>query len=176
MTHNHTQGVSSTAAIAGHPIHPILVPFPIAFFIGVLATDLGYWWTADPFWARASLWLAGAALATGLLAAIFGLVDFLTIGRAREHSAGWIHLFGNAIALILALANLGVRWSDPVAATLPWGLSLSAIVGAILIVTGWLGGELVYRHMIGVTGHGGEEMALQEQKSSEKQHHHAAVS
>jgi uncharacterized membrane protein len=175
MENEHTKGVKSTAAIAGHPIHPMLIPFPIAFFSGVLATDLGYWWTADPFWARVSFWLVGAGLVTGALAAVFGLVDFLTIERAREHSAGWIHLFGNAIALILALASLGVRWSDPVTAALPWGLSLSAIVGVILIVTGWLGGELVFRHMIGVTGHG-DKHDLAEQESTEKHHHHVAVS
>ncbi len=150
----------------------MLIPFPIAFFIGVLATDLGYWWTADPFWARGSLWLVGAGLATGLLAAVIGLVDFLTIGRAREHSTGWIHFLGNTTVLVLAFVSLRLRWSDPVAAVLPWGLSLSTLVGVILVVTGWLGGELVYRHMIGVTGHTSEH-GLQEQRSTEKQHHHA---
>ncbi|MCQ3972052.1 MAG: hypothetical protein DPW09_01255 [Anaerolineae bacterium] len=172
MTHNHTQGVSSTAAIARHPIHPMLIVFPIAFFIGLLATDLGYWWTADPFWARVSLWSAGAGLVTGVLAAVFGLVDFLTIGRAREHKAGWIHFLGNATVLVLALVSLWWRWQDPVTAVLPWGLTISAIIGVLLIVTGWLGGELVYRHMIGVTGHGSEH-SLEEQKSTERQHHHA---
>lgn len=50
-------GVPSTVAIAGHPLHPLTVIFPIAFLAAALGTDLGYWLTEDFFWARASLWL-----------------------------------------------------------------------------------------------------------------------
>jgi len=76
-----SKGVRSTLTIAGHPIHPMLVPFPIGFLVGTLASDLAYWGTGDPFWARGSMWLVGAGVVTGGLAAIFGLVDFLTIER-----------------------------------------------------------------------------------------------
>lgn len=152
---DHTSGVPSKAAIAGHPIHPVLIPFPIAFLVGALLTDLTYWWTGDPFWARGSLWLIVAGLAGGLLAAVFGLIDFLSIGRAREHLTGWIHFLGNATVLVLALVNVILRWGAPTTAVLPWGLILSAIIASILVVTGWLGGELTFRHMIGVTGHKG---------------------
>jgi uncharacterized membrane protein len=151
---NHTSGVPSKAAIGGHPIHPVLIPFPIAFLIGAFLTDLAYWLTGDPFWARGSFWLVGAGLVGGLLAAVFGLIDFFSIGRAREHLVGWIHFLGNATVLILALASLVVRWAEPTAAVLPWGLVLSAAIASILVVTGWIGGELTFRHMIGVTGHG----------------------
>ncbi len=57
MAGDHTRGVPSRAAVVGHPIHPVFVPFPLAFLVGALLTDLAYWWTADPFWGRASLWL-----------------------------------------------------------------------------------------------------------------------
>lgn len=152
----HTQGIPSKAAIGGHPIHPMLVPFPIAFLVGAFLADLGYWWTAEPYWARGSLWLIGAGLVSGGLAAVFGLVDFLTIGRAREHRGGWIHFLGNATVLALALVNMLVRLPDPAQAVLSWGLTLSAATAGLLLVTGWYGGELAYRHMIGVTGHGAE--------------------
>jgi CheY-like chemotaxis protein len=57
----------------------MLIPFPIAFLTGALATDLAYWWTGSPFWPQAAFWLLLAGLATGVLAAVFGLVDFLTV-------------------------------------------------------------------------------------------------
>ena len=175
MAGDHTTGVPSRAAIAGHPIHPALIPFPIAFLIGVLASDLGYWWSADPFWARASLWLVGAGLVMGALAAVFGIVDFLTIGWAREHSAGWVHAIGNGAALALTLVSLLLRQSDAAAAVLPWGLALSALITLIIAVTGYTGGELAYRHMIGVTGHGGEESSKKHaHQPAGRQHHHTA--
>jgi uncharacterized membrane protein len=159
--HDHTRGVPSKAAIAGHPIHPMLVPFPIAFLVGGLLTDLTYWWTGEPYWARTSLWLVGAGLVGGGLAAIFGLTDFLTIQRVREHADGWIHFLGNAAVLALALVSFLLRLPDPAARVLPWGLGLSWVTAGLLLVTGWYGGELAYRHMIGVTGHGSEHGAPQ---------------
>jgi uncharacterized membrane protein len=151
MDRSHTDPAPSTAALFGHPIHPMLIAFPLAFLVGVLATDLAFWGTADAFWARASLWLVGAGVVTGAVAAIFGLIDFFTIARAREHAMGWIHFLGNATALLLSLFNWLLRLDDPAAAVLPWGLVLSLVVAAILGVTGWAGGELSYRHRIGVT-------------------------
>jgi uncharacterized membrane protein len=149
-------GVPSTASILGHPIHPMLVPFPIAFLVGAFASDLAFWGTADPFWARASVWLVGAGLATGALAALAGLTDFLTIQRVRSLSAAWMHFLGNGAALLLSLWNLLHRLGDPAAGVLPSGLILSLVVVAILLVTGWLGGELAYRHRIGMIGNAGE--------------------
>jgi uncharacterized membrane protein len=74
----------STAAIAGHPIHPMLIPFPFTLLFAALASDIGYWLTADAFWARASLWLVGAGIVTALLAAVFGAIDFFTLPRVRS--------------------------------------------------------------------------------------------
>ena len=144
-----TRGVRSTASVNGHPIHPLLVPFPIAFLVGALATDLTFWGTAGAFWARASAWLIGAGLVMGALAAIVGLTDFLTIPRARG-STGWAHFLGNAVALVVSLINLLLRIGDPAAAILPTGLILSVVTVCVLLVTGWLGGELAYRYKIGV--------------------------
>lgn len=146
------EGVKSTASIAGHPIHPMLIPFPIAFLVGALISDITYWVTADFFWARASLWLITGGFVSGALAAVFGLTDFMTMAKVREHRAAWIHFLGNAAVLLLALFNWLLRQGEPAASILPWGLSLSALTVAILLVTGWYGGELAYRHRIGVVG------------------------
>jgi uncharacterized membrane protein len=150
-------GVPSTVAIAGHPLHPLIVTFPIAFLTGTLATDLAYWYTGDFFWARASFWLIIGGFVTGLLAAVTGLLDFLKIPRVRQHSAGWIHLIGNVAALLLSLFNLGLRWSDRAEAILPAGLIVSLIVASVLGITGWYGAELIYRHKVAVIGYGPKE-------------------
>jgi uncharacterized membrane protein len=175
---DHTRGVPSNAVIAGHPIHPMLIPLPIAFLIAALASDLAYWWTADEFWARASFWLVGTGFVTGVAAAVFGLVDFLTINRAREHRIAWVHALGNGAVLVLALASLLWRRGDPVAAVIPWGIALSGVIAILLVVTGWAGGELVYRHLVGVTGHGAHEHDHGVEGSGETpagQHHDGAT-
>ncbi len=143
-------GARSTAAIAGHPLHPMLVPLPIGFLVGALLADLGLLASSDPFWARGAFWLIAAGIVGALLAAVFGLIDFLTIERARSTPMGWIHLVGNLTVVGLAVVNLAVRWSAPAASALPWGLVLSAVTVGLLLVTGWAGGELAYRHKVGV--------------------------
>jgi uncharacterized membrane protein len=149
MANDVTRGVRSTASILGHPIHPMLVPFPIAFLVGVLASDLMFAGTGDAFWARVSIWLVGAGVVMGGLAAIFGLIDFFTIERARN-ATGWTHFLGNLLAVVLSLVSLLLRRGDHAGAILPGGLILSFIVVGILLVTGWLGGELAYRFKVGV--------------------------
>jgi len=153
MENDHTKGVPATVTIAGHPIHPALIPFPIALLISAAVTDVLYWRTSAAAWAEMSWWLIVGGLATGALGALAGLIDFLTIDRAREHAAGWIHFIGNASVLVISAVNLWIRAGNRAQAIVPWGLLLSVIVAGMLAVTGWLGGELVFRHMIGVTGH-----------------------
>lgn len=150
MPNDLTQGVRSHAALFGHPLHPMVVPFPIAFLVGALVTDLVFLGNADPFWAEMSKWLILAALVMGALAAVLGLIDFLTIKRVREGNTGWMHMGGNVIAVLLSLFSLIYRWPDPAAAVVPVGLTISVIVSVILVFTGWLGGELVFRRKIGV--------------------------
>lgn len=142
-------GAPSTAAIGGHPIHPMLVPLPIGFWVGALLSDIGFWRTADPFWARASLWLVAGGVVAALLAAVFGAVDFFTIPRARAHRAGWIHLVGNLTAVALSVVSWILRAGDTEGAVMPAGLLLSVLVAGILLVTGWMGGELSYRYLVG---------------------------
>src|SRR6188768_2201636 len=73
----------STASIAGHPLHPMLIPFPIAFFVAAFVWDLAFWRTGNAFWATAALWLLGAGLIMAALAAVVGLVDVLSEPRIR---------------------------------------------------------------------------------------------
>lgn len=145
-------GIPSTVAIASHPLHPLIVTFPIAFLTGALGTDLGYWLTSDPFWAKASIWLIGAGFIGGLVAALTGMLDFLRIKRVRKRQAGWVHMFCNVTALSLTLINWAIRWNNQVDAILPLGLIISLIVATLLGISGWYGAELIYRHKVAVIG------------------------
>jgi uncharacterized membrane protein len=147
-------GVPSTVAIAGHPLHPLLVTFPIAFLTGVLGTDVGYWLTGDVFWARASFWLLGAGYCHRTCGSSNRDDGFLKIDRVREHQAGWVHMVGNVAALSLSLVSFILRWGNQTGAILPTGLILSLFVAALIGITGWYGAELVYRHKVAVIGYG----------------------
>jgi uncharacterized membrane protein len=149
------RGLPSTAAVVGHPIHPMLIPFPITFLTAALATDVAARTTGDPFWSRTSRWMIGAGIMTGLVAGAVGAIDYFTIRRAREKSVGKLHAYGNPLALGLAAANLAMRQKRQ-AGAMPSAaeIGLSTATAAVLGVTGWAGAELSYRHMVGVAGHG----------------------
>src|SRR5829696_10576092 len=98
-----TENPKSTAQIAGHPLHPMLIPFPIAFLVATLVCDLIFWRTGNPGWSTASLWLLGAALIMAGLAAVAGLTDFMGDQRIRDLSAAWHHMLGNIAAVLLSL-------------------------------------------------------------------------
>ncbi len=140
----------SKARIAGHPIHPKLVPFPIVCFIGALFTDIAYARSADMMWANFSAWLLAVGMAMGVLAAIAGLVDFFGNRRVRAQRPAWPHMLGNLVVLVLALFNNFVHSRDAWTSVVPTGLILSAVTVAVMLVTAWLGASLVYRHRVGV--------------------------
>jgi uncharacterized membrane protein len=146
-----SQTIESTAKIGDHPIHPMLVPFPIAFFTATLVCDLAYWATGNSFWAIVAMWALGAALVMGALAAVFGLVDFLSNERIRTMPAARQHFYANVSLVVLSLISFGLRYVyGAEAAIKPWGLLLSAVVVGILLFSGWKGGDMVYEHRVGV--------------------------
>ena len=140
----------STARIARHPIHPILVPIPIACFVGTLLTDVTYWRTANVMWADFSAWLVTVGVIMGFLAAIVGLIDFLGNRLIRAQSPAWPHAIGNFVVLILATLDMFVHSRDAWTSVVPWGLALSAAVVVLLLFTGWMGWSMVYRRGVGV--------------------------
>jgi uncharacterized membrane protein len=146
----------TTIAIAGHPIHPMLIPFPIVFFVSTLATDIAYAKTSNVMWAMAGVWLLGAGLVMAALAALAGLGDFLGERRIRALRPAWLHMIGNVVAVVLSLVNFLVHMRDGAASVLPTGLVLSAIVTLLLLFNGWMGWEMVYRHRVGVAEPSGE--------------------
>ena len=141
----------STAQIAGHPIHPMLIPFPIVFFVSTFVCDLVFWRTGYPIWATASLWLLGAGLVMAALAAVVGLIEVFGDQRIRMLNDVWWHAGGNVVAVLIELYNFYIRYEQGSAAVLPTGLVLSLIVVCILLFTGWKGWEMVYRYRVGVS-------------------------
>jgi uncharacterized membrane protein len=141
----------STAQIAGHPIHPMLIPFPIACFVLAFVSDLAFWRTSNDFWASASLWLLGIGLIMAALAAAMGLTDVLGDDQIRNLSDAWLHAGGNVVAVVIELYNWYSRYEHGTTAVVPTGLILSLVVVLILLFTGWKGWEMVYRHRVGVT-------------------------
>jgi uncharacterized membrane protein len=141
----------TTAQIAGHPLHPMLIPFPIAFLVATLVCDLVYWRTGNAGWSTATLYLLGAALVMAALAAVAGLTDFMGDRRIRELSAAWHHMLGNVVVVLLSAWNWYRRYEAGEAAVVPTGLVISLVVVLILLYTGWRGWEMVYRHRVAVS-------------------------
>lgn len=139
----------STARIAGHPIHPMLVPFPIVCFIGALVTDIVYSQTSLIMWSTFSAWLLAVGLLIGGLAAVAGLVDFFNDARLRHSTVAIVHMLLNITVWIIELVNSFVHARDAWTSVVPTGLTLSVIAVALLAVSGWLGGSLVYKHGAG---------------------------
>ena len=148
-----TSTVPSNAAFRGHPIHPMLIPLPIGALVLSLVTDLVFVFGGSEFWAEASWWLLWAGIVTGALAAAVGAIDYVTIHRVRSHRAGNIHVVANVAVLALVAANLWIRAGDHATAITPAGAIITIVTVGLLSVSGWYGGELSYRHGVGVTGH-----------------------
>jgi uncharacterized membrane protein len=137
----------STAKIADHPIHPMLIPFPIVCFILTFVCDLLYTQGHTEL-AVPSNWLLIVGLVMAALAAVAGLTDFL--GDKRIQGADAIkHMLANVTAVVLELINLVMRLKNPdfIGST---GIYISGVVVLILLYSGWKGGDLVFRHGIGV--------------------------
>jgi uncharacterized membrane protein len=136
-------------ALAGHPIHAMLVSFPIALVVATLGCDVFFWWGGDVFWARAALWSAGFAFWLGVLASLVGLAELLLVKGIRTRTASWNHAVAAMMLLSVAGTNWGLRLGDHEAAVLPQGLLLSALASVFVGLAGWHGGKLVFHHGIG---------------------------
>lgn len=140
--------MKSRANIAGHPIHPMLVVFPIGLWVFSFVSDLIYLGTSNVDWNSVAYYAMAGGILGALAAAIPGLVDLLSVTTGRTRIIGLWHMGLNLFIVALFAINFWMRTSVPQISTgLIW---FSALSIALLIISGWLGGELVYRHGIGV--------------------------
>jgi uncharacterized membrane protein len=142
--------VESRAKLLGHPIHQMLIVFPLGLLAMAVIFDILTLALDDPSWSGVAYWMIAAGAISGLVAAPFGFIDWLAIPSAtRAKRIGAVHGIGNVIVVLLFGASWWMRSPDALApATLALALSFSG--GVLALFTGWLGGELVDRLAIGV--------------------------
>jgi uncharacterized membrane protein len=143
--------MESRAKIFGHPIHPMLIVLPLGLFIGAVVFDAIYLWRGSPTLATVGYWNIAGGIAGGLLAAVFGLIDWLAIpAGTRAKRIGIWHALSNVVAILGFALVFWMRYSSAQPATTPGLFTIEVVALLIGAVGGWLGGELVDRLGVGV--------------------------
>lgn len=145
----------SKMRILGHPIHPMLVAFPVTSYVATLASLIVLAVTGDTFWFRVSLVANVAGVATALLAAIPGAVDYWTVvpERTVARRTGAAHAIANVAAMTLFAINLFLQYGEYTAGHGPMlegGIALAASGVLLTVLGGFLGWEMVQTHHVGV--------------------------
>jgi uncharacterized membrane protein len=142
--------VESKAKLFGHPLHQILVVFPLGLLATSVIFDIAYFVTNNTLLSDVAYWMMVAGIIGGVVAAPFGLVDWLAIpGGTRAKTIGGLHGAGNVVVLLLFALSWYMRGrADTVPGTFAYVCSFLGV--GLALLTGWLGGELVDRLGIGV--------------------------
>jgi uncharacterized membrane protein len=141
--------METRAAVARHPIHPMLIPFPIALWIFSLASDLIYLFDfGGPVWKDVALYTMVGGIIGGLAAAVPGYIDYRALTDPIAVRVAQMHMVINVGLVLLFTVNAGLRIINETGAWVPVFLSVVGV--AALAVSGWLGGELVYVHGVAV--------------------------
>lgn len=130
------------ATLAGHPIHPMLVAFPIGFFAGAVISDIITFLGHPDFWPRMSVALIAFGIVAALIAALFGFIDYFTAPMPPPvKKTATTHMILNLLVVVIYVIALWIRASDPVSA-IGYVLTFGGLV--FLVVSGWYGGHLAY--------------------------------
>lgn len=158
--------MEAKAKLFGHSIHQMLIVFPLGLLGMGVVFDIVFMNVHDAVYAAVAYWMMVAGLAGGLLAAPFGLIDWLAIPKGtRAKSVGAAHGIGNVVVVVLFLGSVLLRGDD--AAVPPTVAYICSFLGVLLaLFTGWLGGELVTRFGIGV--HDGASVDAAPMRSGER--------
>ena len=142
--------MESRAKLLGHPIHQMLIVFPLGLLGMAVIFDIVSLALGQGYWSEIALWMIVAGILTGLMAAPFGFIDWLAIpARTRAKRIGAVHGIGNVVVLLLFAASAVTRWDQPQSPPdLAFALSIAGL--CLALITGWLGGELVGRLGVGV--------------------------
>ena len=146
--------MASPASVVKHPIHPMLIPFPIALWIFSFVCDTIYalgW--GDHLWNEMAFYSMAGGVLGALLAAVPGYVDYRSLTGSTVKRIGRLHMGLNLFIVVLFTVNLWLRVSATPRPLVPFVLSLIGI--SMLAVSGWLGGELVYVHRVAVESESG---------------------
>jgi uncharacterized membrane protein len=145
--------MASPASIGGHPIHPMLIPFPIALWVFSLVADVIYLWRSNPVWKSIAFYTLLAGIIGGAAAAVPGFIDWLSLkDKTVVNIANW-HARLNVIALLIFIGSFFLRTTtgaDLVGVGYAIPLALSALGVVLITISGWLGGEMVFKHGVAV--------------------------
>jgi len=146
--------MASPASIGGHPVHPMIIPFPIGLWVFSFVADLIYLWHGNPVWRdHVAFYALLAGIIAALVAAVPGLIDWLSLtDKAVAKIANW-HARLNVIALLIFAASFYLRTSSGASLirgsyTIPVALSVFGVI--LIVISGWLGGEMVFKHAVAV--------------------------
>jgi uncharacterized membrane protein len=143
----------SKIKLFGHPIHPMLVAFPVAFYTGSLAAFIAYSLNHDVFWFKVGYVLNFAGVITAVVAALPGFIDWLFIpGATKAKKTGILHMLCNVVALGLFALNIWLikgDWNSP-EPVLRLSILLTGAGFVITLIAGFLGWALVQKHHVGV--------------------------
>jgi len=142
--------MESKAKLFGHPVHQMLIVFPLGLLATAVIFDLIAMMRSDGYWSELAYWMIAAGILAGLVAAPFGLIDWIAIpSETRAKRVGALHGLGNVVVLVLFAGSWLLRGDAPRnPETLALVMSFAAAV--LALGTGWLGGELVDRLGVGV--------------------------
>jgi uncharacterized membrane protein len=142
--------MESKVKFAGHPVHPMLIVFPLGLLATAVIFDIIYLVSANSQWTLVAYYMIGAGIIGGLAAAVFGWLDWVAIpGGTRARRIGLWHGVGNVIVVALFILSWVLRRESPEAP--PTGAIVAGLTGVVIaLVTAWLGGELVDRLAVGV--------------------------
>jgi uncharacterized membrane protein len=156
--------MASPASIKKHPVHPMLVGFPIGLWVFALVCDLIRAAGGNSVWQTVAIYCIAAGIVGALVAAVPGLIDYFSIDEAAMKRIANLHLAVNLGAVAIFAINLWLRFRLPAESYLPLGMS---VVGVLAIgIGGWLGGEMVY--VKGMAVEAVEKLAKKVEKSSRR--------
>jgi uncharacterized membrane protein len=144
--------MESRVKVLGHPVHPMLIVFPVGLLITAVVIDVASIWRDAPGWAATAQFNMGAGIVMGLIAAVFGAVDWLAIpAKSRAKRIGAMHALSNVMAIVLfGFVYLQRRGAGEQALLTTPLLMAEVCAFLIMAIGGWLGGELVDRLGVGV--------------------------
>jgi uncharacterized membrane protein len=140
--------MSTPASIAKHPLHPMLVVFPIGLWVFSLISDLVFLLGGDARWNDVAFYAMAGGLIGAVLAAVPGFVDMFSISDKKVGKIAWNHMVLNLIAVVIFAIDFYLRLSNPAGIVLSIVLSVAGVL--FIAVSSWLGGEMVYVHGMGV--------------------------
>jgi uncharacterized membrane protein len=140
--------MSTRASVHRHPIHPMLIVFPLGLWVFSVVCYLIYLLSSVPVWRTVSLYAMGGGIVGGVLAAIPGAIDFLTLPKSRVQTIALSHMISNVVALTIFIIAFALAVFGREHSVVPFVLSIFGL--AAVGTGGWLGGSLVYEHGVGV--------------------------